>query len=118
MMKPVLSLQRADFAHHKVAEISEISLEAETRKISLQTSLVVAVDVVHARDRIYKLKQLFLSRISFGTTLELRLGMDRGQSQNISARVPAGVNDGAKIRVKGKVHQEKRDLEISLFNYM
>ena len=38
----------------------------------------------------------------FGTTLELRLGMERGQSQNISARVPAGVNDGAKIRMKGK----------------
>jgi molecular chaperone DnaJ len=38
----------------------------------------------------------------FGTTLELRLGMDRGQSQNISARVPAGVNDGTKIRMKGK----------------
>ena len=38
----------------------------------------------------------------FGTTLELRLGMDRGQSQNMSARVPAGVNDGAKIRMKGK----------------
>jgi len=38
----------------------------------------------------------------FGTTLELRLGMDRGQAQNISARVPAGVNDGAKIRMKGK----------------
>jgi molecular chaperone DnaJ len=38
----------------------------------------------------------------FGTTLDLRLGMDRGQSQNISARVPTGVTDGAKIRVKGK----------------
>jgi molecular chaperone DnaJ len=38
----------------------------------------------------------------FGTTLDLRLGMDRGESQNISARVPAGVNDGAKIRMKGK----------------
>lgn len=38
----------------------------------------------------------------FGTTLDLRLGMDRGQSQNISARVPTGVSDGAKIRVRGK----------------
>lgn len=38
----------------------------------------------------------------FGTTLDLRLGMDRGQSQNISARVPTGVTDGAKIRVRGK----------------
>ena len=39
---------------------------------------------------------------AFGTTLELRLSADGGPSQNISARVPAGVNDGAKIRVKGK----------------
>lgn len=38
----------------------------------------------------------------FGTTLDLRLGTDRGQTQNISARVPTGVHDGAKIRVKGK----------------
>ena len=38
----------------------------------------------------------------FGTNLDLRLGIDRGQMQNITARVPAGVNDGAKIRVKGK----------------
>ena len=38
----------------------------------------------------------------FGTTLELRLSTDGGPSQNITARVPAGVNDGAKIRVKGK----------------
>jgi molecular chaperone DnaJ len=38
----------------------------------------------------------------FGTTLDLRLATDRGLAQNISARVPAGVNDGAKIRVKGK----------------
>jgi molecular chaperone DnaJ len=38
----------------------------------------------------------------FGTTLDLRLGTDRGQAQNISARVPTGVTDGAKIRVKGK----------------
>lgn len=37
----------------------------------------------------------------FGTTLELKLNTD-GKSQNITARVPAGVNDGAKIRVKGK----------------
>ena len=39
---------------------------------------------------------------AFGTTLELRLSADGGTSQTISARVPAGVNDGAKIRVKGK----------------
>ena len=38
----------------------------------------------------------------FGTNLDLRLGTDRGAPQNITARVPAGVNDGAKIRVKGK----------------
>ena len=38
----------------------------------------------------------------FGTTLDLRLATDRGQAQNISARVPTGVNDGAMIRVKGK----------------
>jgi molecular chaperone DnaJ len=38
----------------------------------------------------------------FGTTLELKLTSDRGVPQNVSARVPAGVNDGAKIRVKGK----------------
>ena len=38
----------------------------------------------------------------FGTTLDLRLATDRGQTQNISARVPTGVSDGAKIRVKGK----------------
>ncbi|CAN2168622.1 CbpA DnaJ-class molecular chaperone [Candidatus Nanopelagicaceae bacterium] len=37
----------------------------------------------------------------FGTTLELKLSGD-GKTQNITARVPAGVNDGAKIRVKGK----------------
>ena len=37
----------------------------------------------------------------FGTTLELKLNSD-GKTQNITARVPAGVNDGAKIRVKGK----------------
>jgi molecular chaperone DnaJ len=39
---------------------------------------------------------------AFGTTLELRLSADGGPLQTISARVPAGVNDGAKIRVKGK----------------
>ena len=38
----------------------------------------------------------------FGTTLDLHLATDRGQAQNISARVPTGVADGAKIRVKGK----------------
>ncbi|MDA2963442.1 MAG: DnaJ domain-containing protein [Actinomycetota bacterium] len=38
----------------------------------------------------------------FGTHLDLRLATDRGAAQNITARVPAGINDGAKIRVKGK----------------
>ena len=38
----------------------------------------------------------------FGTTLDLHLATDRGQAQDISARVPTGVADGAKIRVKGK----------------
>ena len=38
----------------------------------------------------------------FGTTLELSLSTDGGKPEKISARVPAGVNDGAKIRVKGK----------------
>jgi molecular chaperone DnaJ len=38
----------------------------------------------------------------YGTTLELKLSTDGGKPQTITARVPAGVNDGAKIRVKGK----------------
>lgn len=38
----------------------------------------------------------------FGTTLDLKLNTDGNGPQNISARVPSGVNDGAKIRVKGK----------------
>ena len=38
----------------------------------------------------------------FGTTLDLKLNTDGNGPQNISARVPAGINDGAKIRVKGK----------------
>ena len=38
----------------------------------------------------------------FGTNLDLKLATDRGAAQNITARVPAGVNDGAKIRVIGK----------------
>jgi len=37
-----------------------------------------------------------------GTHLDLHLATDRGAAQNITARVPAGINDGAKIRVKGK----------------
>ena len=37
-----------------------------------------------------------------GTTLELRLNTDGRNAQNVTARVPAGVTDGAKIRVKGK----------------
>ena len=39
---------------------------------------------------------------AFGTTLELRLSTDGGPAQSITARVPAGINDGAKIRVRGK----------------
>ena len=38
----------------------------------------------------------------FGTTLDLKLSTDGKAAQSITARVPAGVNDGAKIRVKGK----------------
>jgi molecular chaperone DnaJ len=38
----------------------------------------------------------------FGTTLDLRLSTDGGPAQNITARVPVGVTDGAKIRVKSK----------------
>jgi molecular chaperone DnaJ len=38
----------------------------------------------------------------FGTTLELKLALDGKTRQDISARVPAGVKDGVKIRVKGK----------------
>jgi len=38
----------------------------------------------------------------YGTTLDLKLNTDGNGPQSISARVPAGVNDGAKIRVKGK----------------
>ena len=52
----------------------------------------------------------------FGTTLDLKLNVDGTGSQTISARVPAGVNDGAKIRVKGKVHQGKQVQGTSLLN--
>ena len=38
----------------------------------------------------------------FGTTLDLKLSTDGKAAQSITARVPAAVNDGAKIRVKGK----------------
>jgi molecular chaperone DnaJ len=37
-----------------------------------------------------------------GTTLGLKIPGDDGRTQTITARVPAGINDGAKIRVKGK----------------
>jgi len=53
----------------------------------------------------------------FGTTLDLRLNSDGNGPQNISARVPAGVNDGAKIRVKGKAHQVRPAPVISLSSY-
>lgn len=38
----------------------------------------------------------------FGTTLELKLALDGKNPENISARVPAGVKDGVKIRVRGR----------------
>lgn len=38
----------------------------------------------------------------FGTTLELRLTSSNGSPQNITARIPAGVINGGKIRLKGK----------------
>ena len=38
----------------------------------------------------------------FGTTLELRLTAANGSPQNITARIPVGVTDGGKIRLKGK----------------
>ena len=37
-----------------------------------------------------------------GTTLDLRLSVDGGSPQNITARVPAGVHEGIRIRLKGK----------------
>jgi molecular chaperone DnaJ len=37
-----------------------------------------------------------------GTTLDLRLAIDGGSPQNITARVPPGVHEGTKIRLKGK----------------
>ena len=37
-----------------------------------------------------------------GTTLGLKIPGDDGRTQTITASVPAGINDGAKIRVKGK----------------
>jgi molecular chaperone DnaJ len=37
-----------------------------------------------------------------GTTLGLKIPGEDGRTQTITARVPAGINDGAKIRVKGK----------------
>ena len=37
-----------------------------------------------------------------GTTLDLRLAIDGGSPQSITARVPPGVHEGTKIRLKGK----------------
>ena len=38
----------------------------------------------------------------FGTNLELRLSSDGGTPANITVRVPAGVKNGGKIRIRGK----------------
>lgn len=38
----------------------------------------------------------------FGTNLELRLSSDGGAPANITVRVPAGVKNGGKIRIRGK----------------
>lgn len=38
----------------------------------------------------------------FGTNLELRLSSDGGVPANITVRVPAGVKNGGKIRIRGK----------------
>jgi molecular chaperone DnaJ len=38
----------------------------------------------------------------YGTTLELKLALDGKNAENITARVPAGVKDGVKIRVRGR----------------
>jgi molecular chaperone DnaJ len=76
---------------------------AATRKIFSQTSLVAAVRRGPRKGQDLQTEATISFRESvFGTTLDLRLATDRGLAQNISARVPVGVHDGAKIRVKGK----------------
>jgi molecular chaperone DnaJ len=104
-MKHAHSMNAEASVHHKAGQglIFQTCLAAATHKIFLQTFLVAELDVDHVKDRIYKQRQRFLfANLFLGTTLDLRLATDRGQAQNISARVPVGVNDGAKIRVKGK----------------
>lgn len=38
----------------------------------------------------------------FGTNLDLRLSADGGAPQNVTVRIPAGVKNGGKIRIRGK----------------
>jgi molecular chaperone DnaJ len=84
-----------------IKAISVTSLAAETHKISSQIYLV-AVDAGRAKDKIYRPNpQLLSANLFMAPHLDLRLNVE-GRSQQITARVPAGVQDGAKIRVKGK----------------
>ena len=65
MMKPVHSLNAVVFVHQLVdktfkVEISRTSLAEEIHKIFSQIFLVVEVVVVHAKVKIYRLKQRLL----------------------------------------------------------
>ncbi|MBN2560345.1 MAG: DnaJ domain-containing protein [Phycisphaerae bacterium] len=55
----------------------------------------------HAQDVEHTVSLTFEQAIR-GTTLELRLDIGRGRPQEISVRIPPGVRDGQRIRVRGK----------------
>ena len=52
----------------------------------------------------------------FGTNLDLRLTSDGGVPTNITVRVPAGVKNGGKIRIRGKQggRAYEREIEVNL----